>query len=109
MAKVIYKSYTQNDNLLFPPSLGDFIAENDPVRVLNTIVDHLDLSKIEATYAGGGTSSYHPRAAGQDSVLCLSAERFLRPKDGNTSKARCELHVAERDAGSGFQYHQPLP
>ncbi|HOD57480.1 MAG TPA: transposase [Bacteroidales bacterium] len=61
MAKVIYKSYTQNDNLLFPPSLGDFIAENDPVRVLNTIVDHLDLSKIEATYAGGGTSSYHPR------------------------------------------------
>ena len=48
MAKVIYKSYTQNDNLLFPPSLGDFIAENDPVRVLNTIVDHLDLSKIEA-------------------------------------------------------------
>ena len=61
MAKVIYKSYNQNDNLLFPPCLGDFIAENDPVRVLDAIVENLDISAIEATYVGGGTSSYHPR------------------------------------------------
>ena len=44
MAKVVFKSYNQNDNLLFPPCLGDFIAENDPVRVLNAVVDNLDLS-----------------------------------------------------------------
>ena len=61
MAKVTYKSYNQNDNLLFPPCLGDFIPENDPVRVVNAIVDNLDISAIEATYEGGGTSSYHPR------------------------------------------------
>lgn len=61
MAKVTYKSYNQNDNLLFPPCLGDFIPENDPVRVVNAIVDNLDISAIESTYAGGGTSSYHPR------------------------------------------------
>ena len=61
MAKVIYKSYNQNDNLLFPPCLGDFIADNDPVRVLNTVVDNLDISEIEASYEGGGASSYHPR------------------------------------------------
>ena len=61
MAKVVYKSYNQNDNLLFPPCLGDFIAENDPVRVLNAIVDNLDISGIEDSYAGGGASSYNPR------------------------------------------------
>lgn len=61
MAKVVYKSYIQNDNLLFPNSLGDFIADNDPVRVLNTIVDNLDISKIESTYKGGGASSFAPR------------------------------------------------
>ena len=61
MAKVVFKSYNQNDNLLFPPCLGDFIAENDPVRVLNSIVDHLDISRIEESYEGGGASSYHPR------------------------------------------------
>ena len=61
MAKVVFKSYNQNDNLLFPPCLGDFIAENDPVRVLNAVVDNLDLSAIESSYEGGGASSYNPR------------------------------------------------
>ena len=60
MAKVVFKSYNQNDNLLFPPCLGDFIAENDPVRVLNAVVDNLDLSAIESSYEGGA-SSYNPR------------------------------------------------
>ena len=61
MTKVVFKSYNQNDNLLFPPCLGDFIAENDPVRVLNAIVDNLDISRIESSYEGGGASSYNPR------------------------------------------------
>ncbi len=58
MAKVIYKSYNQNDNLLFPPCLGDFIADNDPVRVLNTVVDNLDISEIEARLKH---TDIHPR------------------------------------------------
>ncbi len=61
MAKVTYKSYNQNDSLLFPHCIGDFIPENDPVRVLDAIVEHLDISAIEATYKGGGASSFSPR------------------------------------------------
>ena len=61
MAKVVYKSYNQNDNLLFPHCIGDFIPENDPVRVLDAIVERLDISAIEATYKGGGASSFSPR------------------------------------------------
>ena len=61
MAKVVYKSYNQNDNLLFPHCIGDFIPENDPVRVLDAIVEHLDISAIEASYKGGGASSFAPR------------------------------------------------
>ena len=61
MAKVVYKSYTQNDYLLFPHCIGDFIPENDPVRVLDAIVEHLDISAIESTYKGGGASSFDPR------------------------------------------------
>ena len=69
MAKVVFKSYNQNDNLLFPPCLGDFIADNDPVRVLNTIVDNLDkavsmeassASIIAATGWSGQSSLYLP-------------------------------------------------
>ena len=61
MAKVTYKSYNQNDSLLFPHCIGDFIPENDPVRVLDAIVEHLDISAIEVTYKGGGASSFAPR------------------------------------------------
>ena len=61
MTKVLYKSYTQNDFLLFPPCIGDFIPENHPVRIVNAILDHFDISEIESTYKGGGTTSYHPR------------------------------------------------
>ena len=48
MAKVVHKSYNQNDNLLFPHCIGDFIPANDPVRVLDAIVERLDISAIEA-------------------------------------------------------------
>ena len=59
--KCFYKSYNQNDNLLFPHRIGDFIPENDPVRVLDAIVEHLDISAIEAKYKGCGASSFAPR------------------------------------------------
>ena len=52
-AKIVYKSYNQNDNLLFPPSLGELIPENHPVRTVSAIIDRLDISDIESTYKGG--------------------------------------------------------
>jgi transposase len=61
MAKVIHKSYNQNDSLLFPPSLGELISKTHPVRIVSDILDKFDISDIEATYKSGGTSSYHPR------------------------------------------------
>ena len=61
MAKIIHKIYNQNDSLLLPPSLGELIPTNHPVRVVNDILDRFDISEIESTYKSGGTSSYHPR------------------------------------------------
>ena len=61
MAKVVFKSYNQNDNLLFPPCLGDYLPQNHPARVVSAMIDRLDISGIEAGYAGGGTSSYNPK------------------------------------------------
>ena len=61
MSKVVFKSYNPNDNLLLPPCLGDYLPQNHPARVVSAIIDRLDISEIEAGYAGGGTSSYNPR------------------------------------------------
>ena len=61
MVKIAYKSYNRNDYLLFPPSLGGFIFENYPVRRVSAIIDRPDISGIELTCNGSGTSSFHPR------------------------------------------------
>ena len=60
-AKIVYKSYNQNDSLLFPPTLGDLIPDSHPVRTVSAVIDRLDITGIESTYKGGGTSSFHPR------------------------------------------------
>jgi transposase len=46
---------------LLPPSLEEMIPEKHLVRVVNKVIDELDLSKLKKQYKGGGTSSYHPR------------------------------------------------
>jgi transposase len=57
----MFKSYTTNDNLLLPPTLGDFIEEKDPVRVINRIIESVDLKALLEKYPGGGCPAYHPR------------------------------------------------
>lgn len=59
--KVIYKYYDQNQQSLLPLNLQDLISATHPVRVVNAVVEQLDLKSIEKKYKGGGTSSYHPK------------------------------------------------
>ncbi len=60
-AKPVWKTNHQGQLSLLPPSYDDLVPKNHPVRIVNVILDSIDLSSIEATYKGGGTSSYHPK------------------------------------------------
>jgi len=62
MAKVVYKSYNRNEGSLFPVYLSDMVPAEHPARVVDAVVEGLDLTELERTYKGGGTSSYSPRA-----------------------------------------------
>lgn len=59
--EVAWKTSYQNQLSLLPPSYDELVPKNHPVRVVNTILDQIDISSIESTYKGGGTSCYHPR------------------------------------------------
>ncbi|MDR0833524.1 MAG: IS1182 family transposase [Candidatus Symbiothrix sp.] len=61
MPQKSFKAYPQGQGYLFPMNLDDLIPQDSPVRLVNQIVDSLDITKIIDTYKGGGTSSYHPR------------------------------------------------
>jgi transposase len=60
MAKPVFKAYSQQQAFLLPPNLEELIAANHPVRVVNGIVNTIDLRLLVDEYKGGGTSSYHP-------------------------------------------------
>ena len=61
MANLVYKSYAQNEIALFPLTLEEMIPSNHKARVVNAVIDKLDISAIEDKYKAGGTSIYHPR------------------------------------------------
>ena len=60
-SKIRFKEITSQQSVLFPSNLSDKIAANHPVRIVNQVVDNLNINDILSTYKGGGTSSYHPR------------------------------------------------
>jgi transposase len=60
-SKVTFKPYTMDQPTLLPPSVEELIPEDHLVRVVNRVMEELDLEPILKEYKGGGTSSYHPR------------------------------------------------
>lgn len=61
MRKINFKAYDQGQAELFPLRLDAYISENAPVRLVNQIVDELDICVITNGYKAGGCSGYHPR------------------------------------------------
>lgn len=61
MAKVVFKEFSGTQPTLFPQNILDKIALNHPVRLVNEVVDNLEISNLIAKYKGGGASSFHPR------------------------------------------------
>lgn len=61
MSKVVFKPHNQGQLVLFPSSLEEKIPVDSPARLVNQIVESLDISPVIASYKGGGSSAYHPR------------------------------------------------
>lgn len=58
---VTFKPYQQDQIWLLPPNLGELIPAGHIVRLVNTMIDGIDLKLILHAYEGGGASNYHPR------------------------------------------------
>jgi len=60
-SKVVFKNYTPNQILFLPPSLEELIEAHHPVRIVNQVIDSINIDPLLKKYKSGGTSSYHPR------------------------------------------------
>ncbi len=61
MANLAIKSDNRKQNLLLPPSLDELVPENHIVRVVDAVIDRIDISDILSTYRGGGNSAFNPK------------------------------------------------
>jgi transposase len=61
MALKKFKDYAKGQTFLLPPSLDELIDAHHPVRIVDQVLDQIDITILERKYHGGGASSYHPR------------------------------------------------
>jgi len=59
--KPVFKPYSMGQMLLMPQSYEEHIPEGHLVRVVNRAVEQIEVERLLGQYAGGGTSSYHPK------------------------------------------------
>ena len=59
--KLHTKSYSNNDRLFFLLTPEEYIAENDPVRIVDAVVESLDLKEFRKLYRERGRCPYHPK------------------------------------------------
>ena len=59
--KLHAKSYSNNDRLFLLLNPSEDIAENDPVRIVDAVVESLDLSEFKKLYRERGRCPYHPK------------------------------------------------
>lgn len=60
-SKLRFKALPSSQSSLFPEDIFGRISEDHPVRLVNRVVDDLDISSLLSQYKGGGASSFHPR------------------------------------------------
>ena len=57
----MFKRYDQKQQFLLPLNLEEFVSDDHISRVLNDLIDVVDISAIESTYSENGCPAYHPR------------------------------------------------
>jgi transposase len=95
--KAVFKSYTPNQLLLLPPDIGSLIGENHPVRVVNKVIDQIDITPLLKRYKGGGTSSYHPKMLLKVMIYGYIEEYLFFSQVRRSIEREYTFHVVEWD------------
>jgi len=75
-----FKPYTPKQAMLMPANLDEMIPEGHLVRVVDEMIDQLDIAPLKRQYKGGGTSAYHPRMLLKVLIYAYSQQSFSSRK-----------------------------
>jgi transposase len=61
LKRPVFKPYNQQQILALPPTLEELIPQAHPVRVVNEVINKLNIEPLLEAYNIRGSSSYHPQ------------------------------------------------
>lgn len=56
-----FKPYDQHQIMMLPPSLDELIPNDHPVRIVNEVINNVNIDPLISAYESTGCSSYHPQ------------------------------------------------
>lgn len=56
-----FKAYQQNQLMSLPSTFDELIDAHHPVRVVNEVIEKIDIRPLIRKYKTGGCASYHPK------------------------------------------------
>ncbi|WP_278034756.1 transposase [Flavobacterium nitratireducens] len=59
--KTKFKHYNQNQTTLLPYSFDEFIVAQHPVRIVNQVVESINIKPLLKAYSEEGNPAYHPK------------------------------------------------
>ena len=82
-----FKPYQQSQMRLLPLDLSDLIPADDLVRVVDAVVESLDLALLRSFYPGGGAPAYDPRMMLKVVIYAYSTGVYSSRKISEATKA----------------------
>lgn len=85
-----FKPVSNEELMLLPPSVADFIPSGHLARVINDVVETIDVKALEARYSFLGQKSYHPHLL----LKVLFYGYSIGIRSGRKIAAACESDTA---------------
>ena len=94
----------RNQQMFLPPSIEEYVAQDDPVRAYDAFVDTMDWRTlgIVADEHQAGCPAYHPNDDAQDPGLWLLLRDSQLPQARTGVAPQSVVHLDRRGAAAGL-------
>lgn len=105
-----FRRYDQSQCYLLPPSLDEWLDEDDEARFVSEVVENLlDLSPVYSSYeSASGAPPYEPRMMLKLLLYAYATGVTSSPRDRAPLQARHRLQMAGGEHRTGLPLDQPL-
>jgi len=93
MKKQNFKPYTPKQAMLLPPSLEEMIPEGHLVRVVDEMIERLNIDPLKKQYTRRGNQCLSSPNAVKNARVCIYPGNVLFPKDSQSAERRHPLHA----------------